>query len=543
MIITRLMNKLLKILFSPRTTLGLLVIFAIAMGAATFIENSYDTTTSKLLVYNTKWFEVLMILMIINFIGSIKRYNLFTWKRASGFIFHTAFIIIIIGAGVTRYLGFEGRMHIREGASSNFIFSDQTYLNVRASDGIENYEVDKLVNMGIITDNSFEVNVESKLKENISIRYKDYLRNAKESYVENAEGGFTMLELTLSVEGHKDEIQIKDGDIQLSHNFPISFNNNSRPDGLMITGNADQLFVKFPGNIKTSRMPDMEEGIILKDSLSEFSGMKLYEPDGTGIGMVLTKIYHNTAVKYIEGDEEEQSPSALILSVDYKEKSQEVVVLGGSGYVENFIDVPLEDMSLKLAYGSKKIILPFSLQLNKFELERYSGSMSPSSYASEVTLVDSNKGIRKGHRIFMNNVLDYGGYRFFQSSYDQDEKGTVLSVNHDFIGTWITYLGYALMIIGFIWTLFNKHSRYWDLMGKIKETRDRRKALSFVGVLLMVSGSLFAQQQPIIDHQHDANQYSISEVHADKFGEVVVQGYDGRFFPVHTLAVDVIHKI
>ena len=89
--------------------------------------------------------------------------------------------------------------------------------------------------------------------------------------------------------------------------------------------------------------------------------------------------------------------------------------------------------------------------------------MSPSSYASEVTLIDQFNGIRENHRIYMNNVLDYQGYRFFQSSYDQDEKGTVLSVNHDMWGTWITYLGYALMILGFIWTLFNKHSRYWDL--------------------------------------------------------------------------------
>jgi len=57
------MNKLLKILFSPRTTLGLLVIFAVAMGLATFIENSYDTETSKIVVYNALWFEILMVLM------------------------------------------------------------------------------------------------------------------------------------------------------------------------------------------------------------------------------------------------------------------------------------------------------------------------------------------------------------------------------------------------------------------------------------------------------------------------------------------------
>ena len=67
-VITRIMKKLLKIIFSPRTTLGLLVIFAIAMAVATFIENSYDTTTAKLMIYNAKWFELLMILMILNFI-------------------------------------------------------------------------------------------------------------------------------------------------------------------------------------------------------------------------------------------------------------------------------------------------------------------------------------------------------------------------------------------------------------------------------------------------------------------------------------------
>jgi ABC-type transport system involved in cytochrome c biogenesis permease subunit len=138
----------------------------------------------------------------------------------------------------------------------------------------------------------------------------------------------------------------------------------------------------------------------------------------------------------------------------------------------------------------------------------------------------------------MNNVLDYGGYRFFQSSYDQDEKGTILSVNHDALGTWITYLGYALMIIGFIWTLFNKHSRYWALMTHIKELRARRKALAVIILSFLLSGSVFAQEE----HEHEQIQFSVSAEHANKFGELVVQNYDGRFSPMHTLAIDVMHK-
>ena len=535
------MKKLLKILFSPRTTIGLLVIFAIAMGAATFIENSYDTTTAKLLIYNAKWFEALMVLMILNFIGSIQRYHLISRKKISGFIFHTAFIVIIIGAGVTRYIGFEGTMAIREGATSNFIYSDDTFLNVRANDGVKDYAMDQPLSFGMITDNFFELNLETENKGTIKMSYNNYLKKAEETFEEGEEDGFTMLALSISVDGHKDDMLIKDGELQFNHNFPIAFNNNSRPDAVQITGTADQLYISYPANIKTVAMPDMTEGIILKDSIGAFGLMKLYEPEGSGISLVLTKVSKNTVVKYVESSSEKNLPGALILDVTHNGITKEVTILGGPGYIDNFQEVPLDGISLKLAYGGKKIMLPFSLELRDFQLERYAGSMSPSSYASEVTLIDPTKGVKENHRIYMNNVLDYNGYRFFQSSYDQDEKGTVLSVNHDFWGTWITYIGYALMIIGFIWTLFNKNSRYWELMGKIRHLRTQRKGLTIILMALFFSTSLMAQQEP--SHEHQINPYSVSEEHANKFAELIVQNYEGRFAPVHTLAIDVMHKI
>ena len=102
--------------------------------------------------------------------------------------------------------------------------------------------------------------------------------------------------------------------------------------------------------------------------------------------------------------------------------------------------------------------------MNDFQLERYPGSNSPASFASEVTLIDGEE--KTNHRIFMNNVLDYQGYRFFQSSYDQDELGTVLSVNHDFWGTWISYLGYLMMTVGMIATMFSEKTRFASLRKK-----------------------------------------------------------------------------
>ncbi len=541
---TNIMKKLINILYSPRTTLGLLVIFAIALGVATFIENSYDTITAKILVYNAIWFEVLLVLMIINFYGSVKRYNLFSWKRLSGFIFHTSFIVMIIGAGITRYYGFEGRMSIREGSSANYIFSDETYLNIRVNDGEKELAVDKKLTFGMITNNSFEVEVDAPKEGTIVIKYKDYFKNAMETYTEAKEGGFTMLSLMVNDEGgHKHEIQLKDGETTMLHNTAVSFNNNQRQDAVKITGNPDQLYISYPANIVTTEMTAMTAGLILKDSLADFNNKLLYQPEGSGIVMSLTKVTKNTIVKYVESATKQNGPEVLILDVAYNGKSKEVTVLGGSGYVENFVKVPLDGINLKLAYGAKKIHLPFSLKLNKFELDRYAGSMSPSSYASEVTLIDPRNDVKLKHRIFMNNVLDYDGYRFFQSSYDQDEKGTVLSVNHDYWGTLVTYLGYALMIIGFVWTLFNKNSRYWDLMGKIKLLREQRKALTILVLMLVSSSGLFAQLQLPQSHEHQVNSRPVSAEHADKFGEVIVQTYEGRFAPVHTLAVDVMHKI
>ena len=100
--------------------------------------------------------------------------------------------------------------------------------------------------------------------------------------------------------------------------------------------------------------------------------------------------------------------------------------------------------------------LPFSVELKKFTLTRYPGSASPSSYESEVIVhVD---GEDREERIFMNNVLDVKGYRFFQASYDQDEHGTILSVNRDVAGRNITYTGYLLLVIGLILCLVGKDS-------------------------------------------------------------------------------------
>ncbi|WP_222597313.1 cytochrome c biogenesis protein ResB [Chitinophaga pinensis] len=83
--------------------------------------------------------------------------------------------------------------------------------------------------------------------------------------------------------------------------------------------------------------------------------------------------------------------------------------------------------------GSRYYYTPFYIHLDKFKLGKYPGSNAPSSFSSQVTVNDAGSLIP--YNIYMNHTLDYGGFRFFQSSYDADEKGTILSVNHDVTGT------------------------------------------------------------------------------------------------------------
>ncbi|MDO8455269.1 MAG: cytochrome c biogenesis protein ResB, partial [Sulfurimonas sp.] len=115
------MKKLLSFLGSMNTMAVLMLLFAASCGYATFVENDYGTITAKAEIYNALWFEILLGFLTLNLILNIVNYKMYTLKKAPLFIFHMAFIVILIGAAITRYVGFEGSMHIREGESSSIM--------------------------------------------------------------------------------------------------------------------------------------------------------------------------------------------------------------------------------------------------------------------------------------------------------------------------------------------------------------------------------------------------------------------------------------
>ena len=115
-----------------RFTAILMVVFGITIATATFIENDFGTASARAVVYNAKWFELLLLLIMINLTGSIIQHKLYKKEKLSMFLFHLAFVVIILGAAFTRFMGFEGVMHIREGNTSDLIWSESSYIRLNA---------------------------------------------------------------------------------------------------------------------------------------------------------------------------------------------------------------------------------------------------------------------------------------------------------------------------------------------------------------------------------------------------------------------------
>ena len=95
-------------------TIVLLLMFAMSIGIATFIENDYGSEASKIAIYKATWFEILLLVLAINLIGSLFTHKLWKRKKYTTFIMHLSFVVILISAALTRFVGYEGMMHIRK---------------------------------------------------------------------------------------------------------------------------------------------------------------------------------------------------------------------------------------------------------------------------------------------------------------------------------------------------------------------------------------------------------------------------------------------
>ncbi|MBS0000537.1 MAG: cytochrome c biogenesis protein CcsA [Cyclobacteriaceae bacterium] len=529
--------KFFKFLFSGTFMGILLIVFAVSLGYATFVENDYGSATAKLLIYNARWFEILMLLMIINFSGMIFSRQLYRKSKINILLMHLSFIVIIVGAGITRYFGFEGSMHIRENETTNEFITDETFIHYQMRhEKNEKNVLDKIL-LAPVNKNLYAESTSFQARD-VTVEIQRFIPNAVEM-VHPDESGDPYLTLITAAQGQRMNFYLKESETVPVGHLNISFGESSGDATIEIIRDGQEFFVRAPFEIIHTNMGSGQMTRMAPDTLHAVQLMNIYT--ARGINFVLREFFEKAKLEYVPAEEGSAGAGNIVeVKVTVDRESEVVKLSGGRGIVGNLAVFDVNGIDFSMTVGSQVRELPFALKLNDFELERYPGSESPSSFASEITLIDEENDVNRPYRIFMNNILQYQGYRFYQSSYDQDERGTILSVNHDRMGTIVTYTGYFLLFFTLLVSLVTPKTRFAKLREQLDEIHMERKKLAAICLVLLFS---LVNLTPSGAQSAQTGEHVIPGEHAAQFGKLLLQARDGRIIPVNTTAENVLVKM
>ncbi|WP_138434167.1 cytochrome c biogenesis protein CcsA [Winogradskyella algicola] len=553
-------KKIANFLFSTKLTAVLFIAFAVAMAVGTILDRNMDTSPTpytRTLIYNAWWFETIMVFFVINFVGNISRYKLLRKEKWSILVLHISWILIIVGAAVTRYIGYEGMMAIREGETESQFRSLKTYISGRI---VGDYEINgqlqqrnimEEVDFSPRLDNDFEKTYDYGNKE-ITFQLRKFIKGAEKDVIPDASGKSYLKVVEASNNGSHNHF-LQEGQVSNMHNVLISLN-KEQEGAINIYNTDDGLFIKSPYEGEYLTMATGQTGQLVKDSLQPLALRSRYiignmqlvfpKPVVKGVFGIVKK------PTILKGDDD-----GVVLDVTANGETKSINLLGGQGIYNRLEEINVGGLDIALRYGSRLEQLPFEVKLNDFIAEKYPGTEKAySSYESKVTILDEEKGDFDYH-IYMNHILDHRGYRFFQASFDPDEKGTILSVNNDRWGTYITYAGYILLYFGLMAILFAKNTRFDNIRQRLfKLNKKKAKIMTTIALLLSLLG--YTQEHSANDGHNHSNDIpskaSLDSIlkanvapikHTDKFSEMVIQDYDGRMKPIHTYASEMLRKL
>ncbi|GHS88880.1 hypothetical protein FACS189487_08060 [Campylobacterota bacterium] len=531
-------SKIYFVLISMKSMSALLFITAFACAAATFIENDYGSEAARAAVYNSLWFELVLFLLAFSLIANAVRSKMWRREKLPIFIFHISFLVILLGAAVTRYAGFEGTMHIREGETSNVFMSAEPYLKISSSGLNERWGLNPTAITNIEGEyTAYRLGGGAPVK----LTTKAYYRFAEEAIVPVSENGREYVSALISFNSETaDELGFFSGDCYDLKSAVMCFGEEFESDRpMIIVGSEDgQLVIRAYSDLLRTDMNETEASerlSLVAHTVHPFDTDKIYTTID-GISFALKNHYLSAERKVVESAAR-SGTGALIVDVEHKDEKREIALLVGAGMQSKPIEVELAGRGFTVSFGSEAIELPFSLRLDRFMAERYPGSEQPSSYESQVTLIDPAEKIEDPkRRIYMNHILIHKKFRFYQASYDRDERGTILSVSHD-PGVSITYLGYTLLAFGFFAAFFSPKSRFRTLGAQIEKSRRRRSLMPLLFAAFVYFG---ANGDAIAD---DAPKGIVAKAHADMFDSLLVQDIDGRVKPFETFSLEALRKI
>ena len=645
-------NPVVAFFASLKLSAALLASVAVASGYATFFENVHGRDGAYDAIYAARWFEVLLILMTANMtLLFVKRWP-YEMKQSGYVLVHLSIIVILFGAGMTRYLGYEGIMPIREGQSTDFIYSDRLHVQLTQDESLASFPV-RLWKTG---ENSIRHKVTLDGRK-FELGVSEYWPHCEETWQEGPGGvpaiqygvreGADFVDRTLR-EGATDHIAgvearylrrpfegematARLGEVRLrvgseSCSFAVQWPDPtvhecngwrfeiagfqtdfkvgaaSSATGSMRNPMVNLTITSPTGETGERRLfafhpdfsmghsgggTDFEDLNLLYQVSSGFEmsaggatgvqarasfdlvGMTMEAqeqveiPAGTIFDLVPETLYRGvdndfslvpvnmwqSAVKAPGLSSDAKAPAAARLFVRDSEGNEADVVCFKHRGAQTVL---LGDQTFGLAWASVVKKLPYRVHLDDFVLQTYPGSDNPATYESYVSLYDPEQGIdgRKAH-IFMNSPMNHRGTKHFQSSYDPDRRGTVLSVNHD-PGKWPTYFGYSLISLGFILILLK--DLLWPRRrheGHAAEPVSLVVALMALGLMALAVPAA-AQTDDHAGHNHPPGEHgttatsgyvALSEPAREAASRLIIQDYRGRMKPLDTMAREMVMKV
>ncbi|MFZ2287378.1 MAG: c-type cytochrome biogenesis protein CcsB [Bacteroidales bacterium] len=519
--------KIVKLLFSPTVMGVLLIVMAAAMAAATFIENDFGAESARSVVYNTRWFELLFLLLVINLAGQIVTRKLYRRDKFTVMLFHIAFIVMVAGAAITRYSGYDGMIHIRAGETSSLTWSPGNSLTFELYDS--QGKVLASHTGAIILDGSRKSQYRKRLEaggEEVTLTLDRYIPGAVRQVTESPEGVPMVSFLATPDMVTSDVIALAEGETGMIGEMTIGFGTAS---DLTVFNEGSSFMLRSGIEIKATSMQNMQSVVYPPDSLIVLARGTVYT---AGRYRIMPQVLTLNGLMVPASDPgKEGEGGAIECTLTAPDGEKKIYFWERSDEARSVWQGKTGNLEARVSFGKKVLNLPFSLKLDQFIVERYPGSNSPSGFKSRVTLNDPEHKKEFQYDIYMNHILKYRGFRFYQSSYDNDELGTILSVNHDPAGMYTTYAGYGLLFLFIILSIANRRSSFRTIRPGYWSSRYRKPAA--VAVLFALFSLLPLNGQQLV----------IDRGAADRFGEVLAQDQKGRTKPLYTISSDILRKV